>query len=138
MAAAIPAVLGVFSAVQQYKAGKKADKLAEANAQAAEAETEEEIRRQALADKQQEGLALAKSAAGGSKVTGTVSSYLDTLKNENLANIDWMRRSGSSQADLERKKGAVAKSQATAGAIGSLAGAAGSGYSAGQSQGWWS
>lgn len=134
----ISAVLGAASSYRQYESGKEAEKMAKENAKRARAETAEEVRRQQAANAQMEGLAKARAAAGGAKLTGTVSSYLDRLKEENLKDIDWMRRSGASRAGLEQRKGKVAKSQATAGAVGSLAGSASSFYSAGSNANWWS
>ena len=142
MAQAMPYLLlattayGVYSQVQ---AGKDAADLAKYNSNQIKAETAEKVRRQEAEDLRREAAANAIAHGRGVRVSGSVSKYLDEMQRENDANIDWLKRSGASQAYVARKEGSTAKKQAYAGAVQTLATGAMGVYTAGANPkvGWW-
>ncbi len=133
MPAALPFIavaLSATSAVKQHQAGKKADKLAEANAKLQEQQTAEEARRLAKEQEKVESTAKARAAAGGAQVSGSQALFLADMKSEHGKELAWLQKSGQSKAAATRQGGSNARSQATAGALGTAAGAASTAYSA--------
>ena len=109
----IPAALSVFGAIQGYEAGKdmekqadEMDRLAEKNALLKRRELTEQVRRQAEEDKRLRSAALARAAASGARVTGSVADYLDYMEDEQARQLDWLRTAGASRIrlDLEAEK----------------------------------
>ncbi len=100
--------MSVFGAIQGYQAGKKQEKLgkeqaklAEENAMFARRELEEGIRRQEAIDQRLEGKALAKAAASGARLSGSLATYLDFLGETHEEQLDWMKTAGASRIRLQ-------------------------------------
>lgn len=124
--AGVTAAINIFTG---YKSGKKADKKAksagELNAAFIEEETAEAIRRTQAQQAQRYGSTLAQ--LGGSGVmggSGSAQNYLDFMQTEQSAQLDWLKKSGESQAEIARKTGqmvgSAARDQATSAAIGQV------------------
>lgn len=137
-----PVVIGVtlaasaYSARQQYKAGKQAAAMGEANAQRQMAETQEAVRRLGL----QQHKTLARTSAGMavSGVGGrSAADYFNEMRKTFKEEREWMLKAGASAADISRREGQLAKTQAYGGVASTIAGAAGSVYGAGKGS-WWS
>ncbi len=108
----IPAALSVFGAVKQYQAGKEMKDLAGRQEQQAAQNREleiqqlaENVRRQDIADSRLRGSAMAKAAASGAEVTGSVSDYLGYIESEQSLEMQWMQRAGKTRADLNYSSG---------------------------------
>lgn len=91
------------------EAGVEAQRIAEQNAANIEAETAETMRRQESANAQMESRAFALAAASGGSVEGSTGRYLESMSEENTAQLDWMRTAGASQAAITRREGALQK-----------------------------
>lgn len=136
MAAAAPllpylsAMFAGASVVQQVVTGKRADKLAEANAKLEEKQTAEEARRLSKEQGRVESSAKALAAAGGAKVSGSQSMFLSEMKAEHGKELAWLKESGASKAGATRKGGQNARSQAMAGATSTLTSGITSAYNA--------
>lgn len=140
MAQAIPvitAVVGVISAastiysvVQQKEAADEARDIAEQNAARQLAEAEESARRKEKQHARTQSLARARAFASG---VGGVSQemYLEDLMTTHKEEVDWIRKSGQSQAQITLSEGKLAQSTGYAGSIETL----GSGI--GQQYDWW-
>ena len=145
MAAAIPyvvAALGIYSASESHKgaviqrdAAAEAQRLADLQADAARAETEEGIDRARTAQEKLEGMTRARIAASGVTATGSMSSYLDEMMTTHKGELDWMEKAGATRADVAAVEGRLASQTALAGARRSQASAIGSLGQAATS--WW-
>lgn len=118
---AISAVSAGYSIYQSEQAAQEAEDIADANARREAMEAEEMAQRAEKDAAREESLARARAFASG--VGGESQEiYLDDLHASNKREIDWIRRSGASRADLTRKEGRVSASQhrrkGTAAAIG--------------------
>ena len=77
-------------------AGKRsARKQARENAKLIRMETAETLRRTRAQDAQVLGRTTALAAASGVRNSGTVSNYLDAMRGEQIANIDWIQKSAN-------------------------------------------
>lgn len=118
MAQAVPVLTLVLSAASagysiynSERAAKEAERMGEKNARAIEAETEEAARRAAKDAKRSEARARAAAATlglGGE----SVDLYLKDLANTNKEQVDWMKKSGKSRADIAREGGQAAATEA--------------------------
>lgn len=123
MAAAIPVIAAfgsVVSAGKQMEAASKAERAAEANARAIEAETAEEARRLRLQQQETEASSRALAAASGSAGVSQ-DMYQDFLGNEHAKELAWLKKSGASRAGVTRMQGQSAATSARANAFGTLA-----------------
>ena len=94
------------TASAQREAAGEQRRMTQLNATAQEAETAEQARRMSGEMAQQEATARARAAASGASIEGTsLSGYLGEIESENLAQLDWLRRSGSSTAALTLAEG---------------------------------
>ncbi len=105
----IPAIMSVFGGVGEYKAGKDMEKLAaqqsllaEENALLEKRELDENVRRQQVRDKRVRGTALAKAAASGARLEGSVGGYLGYLDSEQGRQLDWMKQAGHSRIQMNK------------------------------------
>ena len=131
MAPAIPFLLAGAVGLQ-VKGAIDAKKQAKANARLEEQQTIEEARRMAKQQKRNLAMARAMSAAGG--VRGeTVSGYLTEMKEEQTAQLEWLKKAGASRASMYRSQGNLALTQGLAGAASTAASA----VSAGVKSNWW-
>ena len=104
----IPAVTSVFGGIQGYNAGLQmqddADeirRLAEKNRLLAARELQEQVRRQAEEDYRIRSAALARAAASGAEVSGSVADYLDHMEGEQARQLRWLRTAGASRIRLD-------------------------------------
>ena len=146
---AYSAVSSAKIAKEQRKAAEQARDIGDFNAANVRAETEEMARRQQLQNERMESTAQARAAATGFKSgTGSLATYINDLKQENQAELDWLVKSGQSKAEIEAMKGEysylTAKSIADATAaegttnlISGIGSTVSSAYSGGKTIGWW-
>tara|TARA_Y100000034_G_scaffold123003_1_gene169200 strand:- start:8167 stop:8568 length:402 start_codon:yes stop_codon:yes gene_type:complete len=127
MAAAIPYVAAAFagaSAIQQYSAGREAERASERNAAAAAAEAAEEERRLRKEQREREATTKARAAAGGASASsGSAQAVMSDMQKEHQSELAWLRKSGASRVRSELDAGKQAKSQATSAALGTLSSA---------------
>ena len=116
--AVVAAVGAVYSASEQRKAGRKAEKIAEENAQAQEAEAAEALRRQTLENKRIRGVAAARMAASGVTSEGTAGNVLSALEEEQGKQAAWSQLASQSRASIMRSEGSLAKKTAYGQSIG--------------------
>jgi len=123
MAPVAVAVAGLFisaaGAIQQYKAGKDAKKIAAQNAAASQQATEELKRKTAKEQKYTESLARARAAASGVG-GGTTDIYMAALEKSGRDELDWMSVVGASEANAAKAAGVGAQNQAMSGFWGSM------------------
>jgi len=113
------------AAAQQEAAAEQSRRIGEQNAAAQEAETRESVRRESLAAKEQQSLRKARAAASGGTLGGSTGVYLNEQAGREKGYVDWLKRSGGSQAAIEREKGNYAAMEGQAAAKGTRAQAAG-------------
>ncbi len=119
------AIMGpLLSAGMQVMGAFGAKDAGKANAKNIQVETDERVRRQGAEDLRQESRARAVSAASGVTTQGTPSSFMSNLMEENKAELDFLRQSGSSQASIAKGQGQQAFLGGLGGAAGTAAGAA--------------
>jgi len=116
--AVVAAVGAVYSASEQRKAGKKAEKIAEENAQAQEAEAAEGLRRKTLDDNRIRGVAAARMAASGITSEGTAGNVLSSMEVEQGKQTAWSQLASKSRASIIRSEGSLAKKSAYGQSIG--------------------
>ena len=120
----IATVFSIFSAVQGHQASQEAasqqeaaaaeaEKLAEANAVASEAETQESMRRTRRQHAASAASARAKAGASGIE-GGSMEDAIANMISEHGTQLDWMKKSGASQADIIRKGGKLTGMQGRA------------------------
>jgi hypothetical protein len=140
MAQAIPIILLAASAAISYKsysdqkkAAKNAEKIGMMNAAATEAEAAEQARR--LKENQMRVLAETSALSAASGVAGgSQDIYLSDMAESQMSELNWVKKSGASRAEIERLSGQYQKKQGEAAALGTLSTAVqktGSAYSAG-------
>ena len=145
--AIIGAVYSIYSGMQEKKASKAAAKEQEAmaarNAALSEAETREEAARMQQAKDEQMAKSRAKAAASGVQTGGSMDIFMGAQDDKLRGEIDWLKKSGSSRADLIRQGGAFAASQtrqqgstALASGIAGAIGGLGSAYDSGKFDSW--
>ena len=117
MAAAVPiavAVIGaavsVYTGVKQREAAKEQEDIAKRNAEREQAEAEEMARRERKRADYEESLDRARAAASGIDVDKSKSNviYMNERKKANRDQIDWIRKSGASRADIIKREGRLA------------------------------
>ena len=143
IAAVSTAVIAAGSAAYSYKQGKDAAKSAKGvaaeNAARALAESKEAARR--LKGQQEANLseARARAAASGVGSGGSQGQYIEGMEAGFKAELAWLKKSGTSAAAIERRKGDLAAGAASSAATGSAFATLGQGaqgsaqwYAAGQ------
>lgn len=93
---------------RQMAAAEQSRRNANLNAAAIEAETAEMTRREREAANEAESLRRARAAAAGGMETGSTAVFLDTQSRREDEYIDWLGRSGRSQAAIAREGGEYA------------------------------
>ena len=159
MAQAVPfivAAVSVAGTYMQYKsqseaaagqedAAREAQRQAEINAKMQEKETAVEAANLSMQQEKEEAANRARAAASGLAVApgGSYSLALEEQKATNQRQLEWLKASGQSYADMTRMQGASAyrqgMSQAKAsqyGAYGALASGASNVYGIGKNEGW--
>lgn len=118
MAQAVPVLTLVLSAASagysiysSEQAAKEAERMGNKNATSIEAETEEAARRAAKDAERSEARARAAAATLGLEGE-SVDLYLKDLANTNKEQIDWLKKSGQSRADIAREGGQAAATEA--------------------------
>lgn len=138
-ATAISALVGagatVYSAYQKGQAAEEAEKIAEKNAQRTELETEEAARRLERQQERNQSLAKARAAASGAG-GASVDTYLDDMEAEDERQLNWLKKSGASQAEIQRWEGRATAKAGRAGAIAGMIGGAADMFSAGTQFDW--
>ena len=115
---------GLYSAVQQYKAGSRAEDMAEDNADRARQENEEEARRLRISQRRNQSALQARAAASGIKLSGSTSNYLDQYEEEGDKQYDWLKKSSKSREQIIKKEGKNQKKALQYGSYGSFFNAA--------------
>jgi len=133
-------------AEMQAKMAEEAAALGAKNRALIEQETAEALRRTELAQRKQSSQAKALAAASGFvSDTGSFDLYMTELEQEQQAELEWIKRSGASKADISAQQTQYnvqqIKSQPTTrvewgGALGSIVGGIQQGVGVGQDQGW--
>ncbi len=111
---------GLYTAKQQYDAGKQAEEIQDRNAQRVREETAEQARRLDLDQRRARAQLVARAEASGLKTTGSTSVYLDEFDKENTHQLDWLNRSGESRASIFEDIGDNQKESLQYGAFGSF------------------
>lgn len=103
-----PAIMSVFGGIQGYNAGREMEDLAdeqerlgERNALLARRELQEKVRRQAEEDYRVRSAALARAAASGVRVEGSVADYLVHIEDEQDRQLRWLQSAGASRIRLQ-------------------------------------
>lgn len=104
----VPAIMSVFGGIQGYGAGSdmqaqagEMKKLAERNALLSRRELQEQVRRQSEEDYRVRSAALARAAASGARVSGSVADYLEYMGTEQSRQLEWLKTSGASRIRLQ-------------------------------------
>lgn len=92
-------------------AGNKAERTASINANLVMEETTEEMRRVQRDVDQSEGLMSAFSAASGVQTTGSRGLAMQDTRQENKAQLAWIRKSGIQKANVVKRGGQLQSSQ---------------------------
>ena len=111
---------GLYSAERTYAAGKEAEDLADKNAATIRAEAEEEVRRVSLQQEAAVGEARAAMGAGGTGQS-SLATFLSKVQEEQSADVNWIRRSGTTKSDIARSEGTTTRKQAVASSVGTVA-----------------
>lgn len=140
---AIPIVLGIAGMFMQNKgerqqakavegvagkqeaAGEQAQRIAARNAANTEAETAESVRRETTAATQADATRKARLAASGAAYSGSGANFSEQQRGEADKYIDWLKKSGTSRANIEREQGVYAGLESDATAAGTRASVAG-------------
>lgn len=123
--AAGAAVVGAASSIIGGNKAKRAAKEAgKANARLIQAETAEQLRRTRLQFDKQIGTTRAFIGASGVQLNvGTPQRYVDFMKKEQRAQLDWTEKAGKMRASAAKKQGSYVGGQAfNQGLAGGLAG----------------
>ena len=103
----VPATLSLIGGVQGYNAAQEAEDLADERRAAAERQAlldarrlEEQSRRQAEEDYRLRSAALARAAASGATVEGSVADYLEHMEEEQRRQLEWLNTAGAMQIRL--------------------------------------
>lgn len=142
---AVSAIIGagtaVYSAYSQAQAAEDAKRIGEQNAALARAETEEEARRLEKQQERSTGLARARAFASGvDPNSASINLFLEDMEQTQEEELDWLKRSGYSRADILEEQGEFASNAATTamwGSIGKAASYAPDIYSGGKKAEWW-
>ena len=113
VAAGSAAVGAVSSIIGGNKAKKKAKEAGRANASLIQQETAEQLRRTRLQFDQQIGLTRAMIGASGVQLNvGTPQRYVDFMRKEQRAQLDWTEKAGKLRASAAKKQGSYVGGQA--------------------------
>ena len=112
-----------LGAAQQRSAGRKAEAIGEANARRESEEAAEATRRLKLEQEKVLSETRARAAASGVTSEGTVEAYLGEMEKNFSDELDWIKKSGASAANIQRRQGAYQRQQADAQAWGTIANA---------------
>ena len=116
----------------EKKAEEEAQRIANANADRIEAETAEELRR--VGNDRDRAASRLKAKLASTGVRGvSPQSYIDAFLSERDREIDWIRTSGQSRADLTRSSVNTAKSNPQGGSLPQLFSSATNAFSSGYS-----
>lgn len=114
----VPAIMSVFGGIQGYESGRQMEsqademeRLAERNSLLERRELAEQVRRQTEEDYRIRSAALARAAASGVRVSGSVADYLDYMEDEQARQLRWLKTAGASRIRLNLEAG---KTQADA------------------------
>ena len=129
--AVVSAAATVYSVVQQKEAADEAADIAAQNAARQQAAAEESARRKEKQHKRTQSLARARAFASGAGGESQAA-YLEEMKLTHQAEVDWIRKSGASQAEITMAEGELARTQGYAGAVSTFA------QGVGQQYEWWS
>ena len=141
--------MSIYSGMQQKKSADAAAdeqrRMGEKNAANIESETLEQKRRADQSADEQMAQSRAKAGASGVKTAGSsFDIFMGGEEDKYQSNIDWLLKSGQSQAELARGSASssarTTESQGEAalyGGIGDSFSSLGTGYSAGKTKGWW-
>jgi hypothetical protein len=105
IAAVTTVAASAYGAYSSHAASKDAKKLGKMNAEQTAMETQEGLRRLQITQRQSLGEAKANSAASGISEGGSSSSYIQELGDNYKQELDWLSKSGASQAAIERASG---------------------------------
>ncbi len=115
----IPALFSLAGGLAGMSSGREVegladqqDLMAEENALLEQRELDESVRRQERENKQLKGRALARSAASGARIEGSVGDYLEYFEGELDKDVDWMKTAGASRIRLNKQAGKL-QAQAT-------------------------
>lgn len=107
------AVIGGAGAIKQKKAAKKTaaatEKLEQENIELEKAETAESIRRAEEANLKNLGMAKTQAGASGFGVGSSMDAYVKRLKATQEADVEWMKTSGASRAEISARESAARK-----------------------------
>lgn len=121
--------VGAISAVGKIQGAKQAKQIGQYNAQMTMAETNEAARRLANDQKRTEATMRARAAASGASVESkSFQLYADSMRDAHRRDMEWLRISGRSHADLAKWEAGHAATQGYLGAFGDIIGGIG---------GWW-
>lgn len=135
MAFAVPIVVGIATAAMSVYQGMKmqdaADEqedIAKRNAEREQREAEEAVRREKKEFQAEESLDRARAAASGIDVDKSKSTvlFMAEKRKSHQEEIDWMKSSAASRADIIKREGRLAADQTRAEAWGHFANAVGS------------
>ncbi len=101
----------LFSAYQKNKAAGQTKKIAKMNADLVRAESAEEERRLRKEIQKTEGMTKAMSAASGVQMTGSRDLAVSDMERENIAQLNWLKKSGESRAKSVLAGGDIQASQ---------------------------
>lgn len=108
----LPMIMSIFGALEGASAGgdvmalgREQAKIAERNALLEKRELQEQTRRQAAEDRRIRGTALARAAASGMRISGSVSASLEYLEEEQGRQLDWLKTAGASRIRLNLRSG---------------------------------
>lgn len=106
-AAVVTAVVAVYSANESRKTAKEQKKAARRNEDFIRKEAEEEARRLEKAQKMQLAEAEARVGATGLKMSGSQLDYVEEMKKEQNAQLDWLKKSGATRAEIAGIRGNI-------------------------------
>lgn len=137
---AVSFITQMSAAGDQKAIAAQQEELAIKNAANIEAEGREEARRLGLEQEQAEGLTRAKIAASGATAEGSTGSYMDNMAKEHEKEMDWLKKSTASQADIAKSSGSITAqttlAKASATEMGAVTSVFGDVSSIGKSAGW--
>lgn len=114
----LPMAMSIFGGVVGYQGGREMEKLgrdqekqAEENALFEKKELQEQVRRQEDEDQRLRSAALARGAASGATISGSIADYLGYMEDEQTRQLNWTKTAGASRIRLNLQ---AAKSQAEA------------------------
>jgi hypothetical protein len=121
-------VAGIIDIGHSYKSGKELEKASKEQVKMADEqkklddmETAEELRRLELKQKETLAAAKASAGAGGGGTGGSTATFLNKMQSEFGAELDWLRETGATAAEIRHKGGLLEASLTKTKARGSYA-----------------